>query len=154
MTAHINALITMCTFFRVPSNPSRIAIQSQRFTWAFRNTITTMVAVIDGVRVVTGDAIKVAPLQKQHQAISRPVNTRKGQHTADLRLFFCLYIVSNPSHVSRQIRKFIVRRQVTFLSSPHVVYGPKYPCFLPPLRPRKWYWYENPRHHILRYQRA
>ncbi|CDT64668.1 hypothetical protein VCR3J2_350169 [Vibrio coralliirubri] len=58
-----------------------------------------MVTVINCVWVVASNTVKVAALKKQHQAVSRAVNTRKGQHTADLCLFFCL-IIFNPSHLS------------------------------------------------------
>ncbi|CDS96696.1 hypothetical protein VCR4J5_780030 [Vibrio crassostreae] len=58
-----------------------------------------MVTVIDCMRVMASNAVKIAALKKQHQAVSRAINTRKGQHTADLRLSFCL-IIFNPSHLS------------------------------------------------------
>lgn len=57
-----------------------------------------MVTVINGMRVMTRYTIEITPLQKNDKPVSRPIDTREGQHTADLRLFFCSTFYINPSH--------------------------------------------------------
>ncbi len=49
---------------------------------ADRKAVTAIVAQPYGVRVVAAGATKVAPLQKQHQPVARPVDTGERQHPA------------------------------------------------------------------------
>lgn len=97
MITDIDALIAVGTRYRIPLHFAFHKTQST--ARAATHAVSTMVAVVDGVWIMTSDAIEIAPLEEQHQAISWSINTRKGQHTADLRLFFCL-IIFNPSHLS------------------------------------------------------
>ncbi len=56
--------------------------QGQGAAWADRKAVTAIVAQPYGVRVVAAGAAKVAPLQKQHQPVARPVDTGERQHPA------------------------------------------------------------------------
>ncbi len=97
MITDIDALIAVGTRYRIPLHFAFNKTQSTARAATY--ALSTMVTVIDCMRVMASNAVKIAALKKQHQAVSRAVNTRKGQHTADLRLFFCL-IIFNPSHLS------------------------------------------------------
>ncbi len=47
-----------------------------------RKAVTAIVTQPYGVRVVAAGATKVAPLQKQHQPVARPIDTGERQHPA------------------------------------------------------------------------
>lgn len=60
MITNIDALIAVGTRYRIPLHFAFNKTQST--ARATTHAISTMVAVVDGVRVVTSDAIEIAPL--------------------------------------------------------------------------------------------
>ena len=60
MTTNINTLVAIGASHRIPYH---FAINStQSTTWAPTNAISAMIAVIDGMRVMTGYTVEIASL--------------------------------------------------------------------------------------------
>lgn len=60
MTTNINTLVAIGASHRVPYHFATNSTQST--TWAPGNTVSAMITVIDGMRVMTGYTVEIAPL--------------------------------------------------------------------------------------------
>ncbi|EDK29114.1 hypothetical protein VSWAT3_03806 [Vibrionales bacterium SWAT-3] len=60
MATNINTLVAIGASYRIPYHFTTHITQS--IAWAATNAISAMITVIDGMRVMTGYTVEVAPL--------------------------------------------------------------------------------------------
>lgn len=60
MTTNINTLVAIGASHRIPYHFATNRTQST--AWAVTNAISAMITVIDGMRVMTGYTVEIAPL--------------------------------------------------------------------------------------------
>ncbi len=72
--ANVGAGVAVNAYLFSPNNLV-VGILGQGPCWTMLNTLTAMMTVVDCVRIVATLAMEITPLQEDHQAISRPINT-------------------------------------------------------------------------------